>query len=191
MSVWASFTLRIVVNSQVMKSRNIGGCILRPIQEEDSAILAEIYASTRRDELALAPWSEEQKEVFLQQQFAYQHSHYQQHFPNASFDLLLKDGQTIGRLYVNRRDDAINIVDIALLPSYRGAGIGSSILQDLIAETIARREGRSLLIHVEKMNSAMSLYRRLGFNKIKDREVYDLMEWTPAEKCYTESKYSK
>lgn len=164
-----------------MKSRKIGGCILRPIEEADSAILAEIYASTRRDELAQAPWSEEQKEDFLQQQFAYQHSHYQQHFSNASFDLLLKDGQTIGRLYVDRRDDAINIVDIALLPSYRGAGIGTSILQELIAETRARTEGRSLFIHVEKMNPAMSLYRRLGFNKIEDREVYDLMEWLPID----------
>jgi len=166
---------------ETMKSRKIGGCLLRSIKEGDHAILTEIYASTRRDELALAPWSEEQKEAFLQQQFAYQHSHYQQHFRNASFDLLLMGGQTIGRLYVDRRDDAINIVDIALLPAYRGAGIGTSILQELIAETAERTEGCSLLVHVEKMNPAMSLYRRLGFNKIEDREVYDLMEWAPTD----------
>jgi len=164
---------------ETMKTRKIGGCLLQPIEEKDRAILAEIYASTRRDELALAPWSDEQKEAFLQQQFSYQHSHYQQHFPDASFDLLLKGGQTIGRLYVDRRDDAINIVDIALLPVCRGAGIGTSILQELIDETRERTEGRSLLIHVEKTNPAMSLYRRLGFHKIEDREVYDLMAWTP------------
>jgi hypothetical protein len=32
-------------------------------------------------------------------------------------------------------------------------------------------------IHVEKLNPAMGLYRRLGFICVEDKGVYDLMHW--------------
>jgi hypothetical protein len=35
-------------------------------------------------------------------------------------------------------------------------------------------------IHVEKLNPAMRLYRRLGFVTEEDKGVYDLMRWTAA-----------
>ena len=38
--------------------------------------------------------------------------------------------------------------------------------------------GRAVSIHVEKTNPAMSLYKRLGFETIEDKGVYDLMRWS-------------
>ncbi len=150
---------------------------LRPITAEDHELLYRVYASTRADEMAAVPWSDAEKESFLRFQFDAQHKYYQQHFTSAAFDLILKDGEPIGRLYVDRREDEIRLIDIALLPEHRGGGTGGSILREILAEGAA--SGRLVRIHVEHNNPAMRLYRRLGFEKIEEQGVYYLMEWTP------------
>ena len=150
---------------------------LKTISEQDKDTLAEIYASTRRDELApLTYWSEAQKERFLRDQFELQHKYYLDVYPNAAFDLIV-DVEALGRLYVDRRPDEIRIIDIALLPQYRRLGIGGAIIESLQEEAASRDLGRVVRIHVEHMNPAMRLYRRLGFYEIEDKGVYKLMEW--------------
>ena len=86
-----------------------------------------------------------------------------------------RDGQAIGRLYVARWEREIRIMDIALLPEHRGSGIGTQLLRELQDE--ARSSGKSLTIHVERFNPALGLYQRLGFRQIEDKGVYLLMEW--------------
>jgi RimJ/RimL family protein N-acetyltransferase len=151
---------------------------LRAIRPDDAPFLYEVYASTRQDELRPVPWTPAEKTAFLRQQFHAQHSHYQQHYPGARFDLIELEGRPIGRLYVDRRPDAVLIVDIALLPAHRGAGIGTGILRGLLAEAAAA--GRPVRIHVEHNNPALRLYGRLGFVRIADHGVYYLMECPPA-----------
>jgi ribosomal protein S18 acetylase RimI-like enzyme len=85
------------------------------------------------------------------------------------------DGERAGRLYVHRGEEDIRIMDIALAPAYRGRGIGTALLEELMAE--ARSSGRSLSIHVELQNPARSLYDRLGFVPVGEHGVYVLMEW--------------
>jgi GNAT superfamily N-acetyltransferase len=149
---------------------------LRPIQEEDMEVLFRVYASTRAEEMAMVvDWTDEQKEAFLRMQFQAQHAWYQEHYIGAQFDLLLVDGVPAGRLYVHRRGTEIRLVDISLLPEFRGSGIGTKLLHELMAE--AEAAGKPLTIHVEKYNPAMRLYLRLGFKSIDDRGPYDLMEW--------------
>lgn len=149
----------------------------RPITDEDLPFLSRLYASTRQEELAVTPWNDEQKRAFLEQQFEAQHRHYQEHYPEASFDVLEVDGEAAGRLYVSRWTREIRIVDIALLPEYRNRGIGSRVLEDLLDE--GRRSGKAVSIHVEKNNPALRLYERLGFEPREDKGVYLLMEWKP------------
>ena len=55
------------------------GLALRPITEADLPFLAEVYASTRRDELAPVPWTDDQKTRFLRWQFDNQHRYYQEY----------------------------------------------------------------------------------------------------------------
>jgi GNAT superfamily N-acetyltransferase len=83
----------------------------------------------------------------------------------------------IGRLYIEHRPDEICGIDIALLPPYRQAGIGTAILQGLLAE--ATRRHKPFRIHVEKFNRAQHLYERLGFTTLADDGVYLFMEWRP------------
>ena len=111
----------------------------RAIREEDRRFLQKLYRSTRWEELAPVPWSTEQKEDFLKWQFEAQHTHYQKYFPDATFDIILYKSKPIGRLYLDRRADEFRIVDIALLPEYRNKGIGSQLLQNIMAD--AERSG--------------------------------------------------
>jgi ribosomal protein S18 acetylase RimI-like enzyme len=151
---------------------------LRPIAAEDMDFLLRVYGSTRAEELQLVPdWSDEQKDAFVRMQFQAQHAWYQEHYGDAQFDVVLVDGVPAGRLYVHRRGSEIRLVDITLLPEFRGRGIGGRLLDTLMAEAAAA--GKPLTIHVEKHNPAMRLYRRLGFSAVADRGPYDLMEWKP------------
>ena len=152
---------------------------LRPIRPEDEPFLYDVYASTRLEELAPLGWSAEQQAAFLAQQFNAQHQYYQATYADADFQIILLNNQPAGRLYVERRDDEIRLIDIALLPAYRGAGVGSRLLHELLDE--AAVAGKPVYIHVEKFNPALRLYARLGFSIIEDRGVYWFMEWKPQE----------
>jgi GNAT superfamily N-acetyltransferase len=149
---------------------------LRPITPEDVSFLAAVYASTRWDELAPTGWSDEEKTVFCRRQFDAQSEHYREHYPEAAFEIVEKDGRGIGRLYVARWEREIRIVDISLLPEFRGGGIGSQLLRTLQEE--ARSAGKLLTIHVERFNPALRLYQRLGFEEVEDKGVYLLMRWS-------------
>jgi len=149
----------------------------RPITPADTEFLYAVYASTRAAELAQVDWSESQKEAFLRGQFDAQHQAYQATYPGADFLVVLLRDQAVGRLYLTRRDHEIRIVDIALLPEHRNAGIGSAILADVLAE--GARDDKRVSIHVEMVNPALALYRRLGFRQREVRGVYYFMEWVP------------
>lgn len=149
---------------------------LRPITPEDVSFLAAVYASTRWDELAPTGWSDAEKAVFCRRQFDAQSAHYRENYPDAAFQIIEEEGRGIGRLYVARWEREIRIVDISLLPEFRGAGLGTQLLRELQEE--ARSAGKSLTIHVERFNPALRLYQRLGFQEIEDKGVYLLMRWS-------------
>ncbi len=149
----------------------------RPITESDSAFLTRVYASTREMELAAVPWTPQQKSEFLQQQFDAQHQYYMEQFKQARFQIILLDGEPVGRLYIDYRENEIRLIDIALLTEHRGKGLGKKLMKDILAE--GQNRNAPVTIHVEKNNPAMRLYHRLGFEKLEDQGVYDLMEWRP------------
>ena len=155
-----------------------GSVTLRPITDADMEFLHRLYATTREDELALVPWTPEQKAAFVRQQFEAQHQFWQENYADTSWDLILQDGEPVGRLYVARWPDDIRVVDIALMPEHRGSGLGTRLLRELFAEGDAT--GRKVSIHVEVFNPARRLYERLGFVRRGDRGVYLLMERDPA-----------
>lgn len=147
---------------------------LRPIHDADLPILFQVYVSTRTEELAVVDWTDEQKTAFLQMQFVAQYKFYQAQYTNTDFLLILFDGTPIGRLYVARWPAEIRIVDIALLPAYRGTGTGTQLITALIHE--AEVAQKPLRIHVERENPALRLYQRLGFVLVEDKGVYLFME---------------
>jgi ribosomal protein S18 acetylase RimI-like enzyme len=147
---------------------------LRPATDADRSFLIDLYASTRADELALVDWDDATKRAFVEHQFNAQDHHYRSNYPGATFDVVEVDGERAGRLYVHRGARDIRIMDIAVAPEFRGRGIGTGLVHELIAEADA--SGRKLSIHVEMNNPARSLYDRLGFLPAGEHGVYVLME---------------
>jgi ribosomal protein S18 acetylase RimI-like enzyme len=153
------------------------GLALRPAREDDRDLLLRIYAGTRADELAILPWTDEQKRAFVAQQFHAQRVHYERHYPDARHDIVLADGEPAGRLYVDRRTRETRVVDIALLPEFRNRGIGTRLLRALLDE--AASTATTVSIHVELFSPARRLYDRLGFEPVSEHGIHLLMEWTP------------
>lgn len=136
-----------------------------------------LYGSLRAEEMTRFPFNDEQREAFLDQQFAAQSAHYAQHYPTARFDIVEKDGTPIGRFYVDVWPSQIRIVDIALAAGHRNSGIGTMLLNRVLDE--GRRSGKPVTIHVEAFNPAMRWYERMGFRHIDTNGIYHLMEWRP------------
>lgn len=158
-----------------MAAGSVDSTVLRTVNSSDEPFLRDVYASTRADELMQVPWTDEQKRAFTDMQFDAQDKYYREHYPTAQFLVIEQDGTAVGRLYIDRWENEIRILDIALLPQFRGAGTGTKLLMELREE--ARVEGKVLTIHVEKFNPALRLYERLGFQQKQDKGVYLLMEW--------------
>ena len=153
------------------------GFSLRTETDADIPFLMQLYASTREEELAPLPWTPEQKQMFLASQFQAQRHHYRTYYATTAFDLLEKDGAPCGRLYLQRRQTTLHIIDIALMPASRGQGTGTALLEAVKAH--AQAGGTGVTHMVEKYNPALRLYRRLGFTEIADHGIYLEMEWTP------------
>lgn len=148
---------------------------LRSATSEDDAFLLQVYSSTRAEEMALTDWNKSQREAFLRMQCDAQRSHYQQHYPEAEYQVILLDEQPSGRLYVARKQSEIRILDLTLLPEFRNRGAGTSILNDLMAE--ASESGKPLTVYVESFNRSLRLFERRGFSKIGEHGANYLMEW--------------
>lgn len=155
---------------QVIDARVVN---LRPEADADREFLFRLFTSTRELEMNLIDWNESQKETFLRQQFQAQYSHYHTHYAAADFSIIECDGCPVGRLCANRTGHEIRIVDISLLPEFRGEGIGTTLLKEILEEGTVR--GFAVSLHVEKHNPAQSLYQRLGFEFLEDQGIYWLM----------------
>lgn len=158
-----------------MRSSEASATTLREAGPADREFLLRAYASTREAELAQVDWSEEQKQLFLRMQFDAQDAHYRAHYPGARFDVIEWAGEPAGRFYVQRAAREIRVMELALLPAYRGRGIGSALLCGVQQE--AARGGQAVTIHVEQTNPALRLYQRLGFAAIAEHGIYLLLEW--------------
>ena len=149
---------------------------LRPVGPEDETFLREVYASTRADEMAQVPWSDEEKRAFLDMQFTAQKTDYAARFPKSEHSLIIVDGMAVGRIWVDRSDEEIRLIDIALLTEERGKRTGTKLLEGLQME--ARQAPKPLCHSVYKTNTpALRFYERLGFEVVEDFEMYVLMEW--------------
>jgi GNAT superfamily N-acetyltransferase len=151
---------------------------LRPVAASDQDFLFEVYASTRREEIAAWGWNAAQQDAFLKMQFTAQQRAYEMQYPDASHDIIALGGEQVGRLLVARSSAEILLTDISLLPEHRGKGIGSELIGKLLDE--AQRTSRSVCLQVLRNNPAARLYARLGFVQTGEDALYLQMERRPA-----------
>jgi ribosomal protein S18 acetylase RimI-like enzyme len=88
---------------------------------------------------------------------------------------VIVDGQPVGQLRVDRRPDAIHVVDVSLLPQARGRGIGTRVITTLLDE--ARAAGLAVTLAVFEHSRARGLYERLGFAETGSEGAQVTMRW--------------
>lgn len=155
-----------------------GGVIILTLlrsQEEDEELLFEIYASTRHDEFANLGWPEQELSRFLRMQYEMQKISYQTRYPNACYEIVVDQGGRIGRMLTADSEEAVVLVDVALLPAARGQGIGSLLIRDLQRKAAAVH--KPIRLNVLADNPARRLYARLGFHVTGHQFPYIAMEW--------------
>ena len=151
---------------------------LRPVTLEDAPFLRQLFASTRADELALMAWDENQKEMFITMQLNGQNQQHAMTYPQADHSVILFNEGRVGRMIVASGEAAISLVDIALLPEYRNAGIGTGLIKALLKE--AATAGKTVRLSVFATSPAVHLYERLGFSRVGGDGVYLELKWVPS-----------
>ncbi|GAA0745332.1 GNAT family N-acetyltransferase [Dactylosporangium roseum] len=150
---------------------------VRPATPADEPFLRTVHAAARAEEAAAFGWSPAQVDAFLTIQFDAQRRHYRTVWPHATDGIVEAGGVPVGRLYVDRGSGAFTVLDIALLPDRRGAGLGGALLRGLQAEAAALDVPVEL--RVLRTGRALRLYRRLGFRADGGDEHRLALRWDP------------
>lgn len=155
---------------------------LREAAAADRQYLQSLFVTLRGREWAAAALPPEVVTSLAAAQFEAQARGYQASFPAARCDVIELDGRSIGRLWVYRSSSEIRILDIGLEPAMQGLGFGSICLKQILTE--AGAAGVSVRLQVAADNPARRLYRRLGFEVIKDDPPYLGMLWNGASNSH-------
>lgn len=134
---------------------------IRPALAADEDFFAALYRSTRADLLALLADKRYIDGLVATQRQA-QVASYRERYPQAIYQVLELDGAAAGRLVTACVDDALRVVDLAVMPWARRRGVATETLLRLQHQ--AQQEGRLLRLAVRRDNEgARRLYAALGF----------------------------
>ncbi|SFU77832.1 GNAT family N-acetyltransferase [Pseudoduganella namucuonensis] len=151
---------------------------LRPATQADQAFLQRLYLSTRGAESRLHGCDPSTEAMLLNLQFKAQQTDFQLHYPHAEVTVIVERDSPIGRLYVDYRTDEVRLVDLSLLPEYRGRGIGKGLLRGLQAH--GQRLDLPVRLQVLLGNPAQRLCQRCDFVMQGLDGLYATMEWCPS-----------
>jgi ribosomal protein S18 acetylase RimI-like enzyme len=151
---------------------------LRPVERSDDSFLYRLFESTHGQQFALLPLVATEREALLRMQFDAQRTGYRRQYPVSRDFVVAVAGESAGRLWLNESAAEILIVDVAILPEYQGAGLGTAVLRQIIRN--ASQAATAVCLQVDRMNfRAARLYRRLGFRVVSSNEVFERMELLP------------
>ena len=148
---------------------------LRAVTSADEAFLLKLYESSRGDDLRELGWDEKRISEFLEMQYEAQQRFFETEYKRANNQIILREDNLLGRLLVDRREHEIRCIDLALLPEYRNAGIGTFLLRRLQEE--ANRGRKPLRLQIIRFNRAVNLLERLGFARTSETGTHFQMEW--------------
>jgi GNAT superfamily N-acetyltransferase len=150
--------------------------VLRPAEPTDEAFLRALFFQIRTPEFERTGLGGSQLQLLLDQQYTAMRTHYDRVYPEARYSIFELDGVPIGYQAIAALD-TLHLIDIAILEEYRGRGIGSTRLKELMGW--ARKDEKPVTLTVEVFNPARRLYERLGFVVTETAGVYQRMRWTP------------
>ena len=123
---------------------------------------------------AVAGLSEGQRHALLAMQRQARDRSYAARWPDARCRIVECDGPAgrvaVGRIWTAVAGTSLHLLDISLLPGWRGQGLGGELLLQLVAE--AGAGGRGVTLEVLEDNPARRLYRRIGFELVERQSPY-------------------
>ena len=122
----------------------------RPARAEDFQYCANLYLSGMEDII---------RELKLDR--AAQAASLRQEWDPAQVQVMVMDAIEVGWFQIIPHDDVLFLAQIFVDRPFQGRGIGTAIMNNLIAE--GTRAGQAMALAVVKTNPALRLYRRLGF----------------------------
>ena len=144
---------------------SVAGITLRPAAPEDVEFACRVSRETMRGH-ALATfgtWNEDDVRQRCSSNIA------------AGFTQIIElKGVQIGIYVVERPPDHVQLLQIFILPDYQRRGIGSSLIERLLAE--ARASNLPLRLRVLRVNPAFELYQRMGFKVVQETPERYFME---------------
>jgi len=152
--------------------------VVRPATAGDEAFLKSVHHDERHWEFQplINAGDEEMYHKVMAQQYDAHHDVYFNVYDVARYGIVMWTDRAVGRLYVDHRDREIRVLDIALLNTYRGRGIGGIIMRGVCAD--AARRGLPVTLNVNVNNPrAFQFYYRLGFEAATTDGRHILMEW--------------
>lgn len=161
--------------SEALVNWDIKDLTQRETLPDDEAFLLEVYLSSRGEDLTAMNWDAERIRSFLDTQYAAQQRFLKANYPQGEDRIIMLDTKPIGRILVERNEQEIRVVDVALLPQYRNSGIGTNLIRELLAE--ATRLGKPFRTQVIRSSAALGLFERLGIVKIGETGSHYQMEW--------------
>ena len=121
-------------------------------------------------------WPPAQRQAFLDLQFRAQQEGYGAAFPEADH-WIMEDGATpVGRLLVDRRPHEHRVVDLVILTAWRGRGIGSALMREVIADAASAVVPVALTVEAYD-HRLVGWYRGLGFSVVDQGSVHLGMVW--------------
>jgi GNAT superfamily N-acetyltransferase len=147
---------------------------LRPALWEDNPFLEELFAEVHAAEFSTFNLHPEAWAQFIALKFKAHRMARAADFPGADHSILWAGDHRIGELLLHETATEVRLLDLILLSPFRGAGIGSSIIEQL--QTYARDRGLPLRLSIDPLNPAKRLFARLGFVDIAGPN----MEWAAA-----------
>lgn len=150
---------------------------VRPSRPEDEPDIRRLFSETEVERLCMRHWGEADRERIIEFQYQARQRHYLDLDLDQKECVIEVDGEFCGRFVLIQDAKELKIADIAILPRWKGMGIGGAIIESIKQE--ATQTKRPIRLMVERLNPALDLYRKLGFYQTDDLQTHLMLEWKP------------
>jgi ribosomal protein S18 acetylase RimI-like enzyme len=105
---------------------------------------------------------------------AFQRRYFNERFTTTERFVVGVDGVDVGVVHFTAKEDHVFLGSVALLPEHQGRGLGTDLVNMVLAE--GRRRSLPVRLQVLKVNRARKLYERLGFEAYGESDTHVLMQ---------------